>query len=128
MVSVPFDNLQVREAVVPLFSSVTVTEQVAVLLPSSVLTAIVAVPSDTAVTRPVADTVATDGLLLLQTTFLLAALEGETVAVNCSVAPTTNESVILFKDMPVTEMTGAVTVTSQLALLFPSAVVTVIVA
>ena len=67
----------------------TVTAQVAVLLEPSdvvaVLAVIVAVPLDTAVTRPFASTVATDGLLLLHVTLLLVAFSGVTVAVSCSV-------------------------------------------
>jgi hypothetical protein len=46
-----------------------------------VVTVIVAVPFDTAVTKP-PTTVATDVLLLHQTTVWLVAFEGETVAVS----------------------------------------------
>jgi hypothetical protein len=60
----------------------TVITQVAVLFPSSVVTVIVAVPAETAFTSPVDETVATEGLSLFQLTYLLSALEGETVAVN----------------------------------------------
>ena len=67
----------------------TVTAQVAVLLEPSdvvaVLAVIVAVPLDTAVTRPFASTVATDGLLLLQITLLSVAFSGVIVAVSCRV-------------------------------------------
>ena len=66
----------------------TVTAQVAVLLePSAVLAVMVAVPLDTAVTRPVLLTVATDVLLLVHVTLLLVALLGVTVAVSCKVCP-----------------------------------------
>jgi hypothetical protein len=47
----------------------TVITLVAVLEPSAVVTVIVAVPTDTPVTSPVALTVATAVLLLLQVTF-----------------------------------------------------------
>jgi hypothetical protein len=107
-------------------AAVTVTEQVAVLLPSTVVTVIVALPADTAVTKPLDDTVATAEALLLHDTFWLVALEGATVAVNVSVPPTVRLVDVLFKVTPVTD-TG-VTVTVQVAVLFPSAVVTVMVA
>jgi hypothetical protein len=48
---------------------VTVITQVAVLLPSTLLTVMVAVPALTPVTIPVFDTVATAVLLLLHVTF-----------------------------------------------------------
>jgi hypothetical protein len=60
----------------------TVTAHAALLLPSTVMTVIVAVPSDTAVTMPLLDTVATVGSLLSQVTDLLVAFEGEMVAVS----------------------------------------------
>ena len=64
----------------------TVTAQVAVLFdPSAALAVMVALPLDTAVTKPVLLTVATDGLLLLHITLLLVAFSGVTVAVSCSV-------------------------------------------
>ena len=67
----------------------TVTAQVAVLLEPSdvvaVLAVIVAVPLDTAVTKPFASTMATEVLLLLHVTLLLVALSGVTVAVSCRV-------------------------------------------
>ena len=69
----------------------TVTAQVAVLLEPSdvvaVLAVIVAVPLDTAVTKPFASTVATEVLLLLHITLLSAAFSGVTVAVSCKVWP-----------------------------------------
>jgi hypothetical protein len=55
---------------------------------------IVAVPADIAVIKPVAETVATAALLLLQLTFLLVALAGDTVAVNCPVVPVSKERVV----------------------------------
>jgi hypothetical protein len=68
--------------------AVTVTAQVAVLAPSTVVTVMVAEPAATAVTTPVELTVATLVLLLLQVTFLLVALAGDTVAVRVAVCPT----------------------------------------
>ena len=109
----------------PVTGTVTVTAQVAVLLPSAVVTVIVAVPDATAVTFPEVETVATLVLLLLQVTFLFVALLGATVAVSVSVAFGANVSVVLFRLTPVT---GTVTVTEHVAVLLPSAVVTVIVA
>ena len=79
----------------------TVTEHVAVLFPSSVLTVIVALPAFLAVIVPF-ETVATLVLLDVQVTFLLVALFGLTVAVNVSVPPTTRVVEFLFKVMPVT--------------------------
>jgi len=58
----------------------TLTVQLAVLPPSTVLTVMVAVPAATAVTAPPADTVATELLLLLHVTFLFAALVGSILA------------------------------------------------
>jgi hypothetical protein len=68
-----------------LADDITVTLQVAVLPPSAVVTIIAALPPDTAVTRPLDDTVATVDALLVHVTFLLVALVGATVAVNVSV-------------------------------------------
>ena len=65
----------------------TVTEQAAVLLPSTVVTVIVAVPAFFAVTTPLEDTVATFVLLDVQVTSLFDALEGETVATRFWVSP-----------------------------------------
>ena len=59
-------------------ASHTVTLQVAVLSPAFAV--IVASPSATAVTLPVASTVATAGLSLVQVTVLSVALSGATVA------------------------------------------------
>ena len=82
----------------------TVTVQVAVLLPSSEVAVIVALPAALAVTSPLASTVATEVLLLVQFTFLLVALLGATVAVKVSEAPTFNASELLLSETPVTGM------------------------
>ena len=66
----------------------TVTSHVAVWLPSSVVTLIVAVPADTAVTVPFS-TLATFVLFELHVTFWFVASEGTTVAVKVAVAPLT---------------------------------------
>jgi hypothetical protein len=109
------------------FANVTVILQVAVLLPSSVTTVIVADPAALAVTRPFA-TVATLALLLLHVTFWFVALEGIIVALRVSVLPTLRLIDDLFRETPVTEMFSETTVTLQVAVLPPSTVVTVIVA
>jgi hypothetical protein len=109
-------------------AAVTVTTQVDVLLPSAVVTVIVALPAVTAVTKPLDDTVAIEVALLLHDTFWLVALEGAMVAVNVSALPTVRLVDDLFKVTPVTGTEAAVTVTAQVAVLFPSAVVTVMVA
>ena len=67
--------------------AIVVMAQVAVWLPSSVVTVMVVLPPDRAVTVPLA-TVAAVGLLLVHVTFLLVALVGCTVAVRVSVLPT----------------------------------------
>ena len=124
----PFTMLIVLEFnVTPLtFIGVTVTKHVAFLLPSSVVTVIVVVPTDFAVTTPELDTVATLVLLLVHVTFLFAALLGDTVAVNVLILPFTMLIVLELKVTPLTLI--GVTVTSHVAFLLPSSVVTVIVA
>ena len=105
---------------------VTVTLHVAVLLPSSVVTVIVAVPSATPLITPSSSTVATASLLLLQLIFLLVAFAGVIVAVNCFVLPVSTVVDVLSSEMPSTAT--ALTVTSQDAVKLPSVVVAVIVA
>jgi hypothetical protein len=80
----------------------TVTEQVAVLPPSSVVTVIIAAPTLIADTFPFESTVATLVLELDQVTSLFVAFEGVTVAVNCSVPPMSNDIDVLFRLTPVT--------------------------
>ena len=104
----------------------TVTEQVAVFFPSSVVAVMTTVPTFTADTFPFESTVATLELELDQVTFLLVAFEGVTVAVNLSVPPINRDSDVLFNDTPVTDIVLACTVTVQVAFLLPSFVVTVI--
>ena len=105
----------------------TVTVHVAVLPPSTVVTVMVAVPFAFAVTTPFA-TVATAVLLLLHVTALFAALSGATVATSVAVSPAASSSTaFVFRVTPVTA-TGISTVTSHVAVLPPSTVVTVMVA
>ena len=105
----------------------TVTVQLAVLLPSAVLTVMVAFPAPLAVTVPLL-TVATFEFEVVQLTVLFVALLGVTVAVKEDVLPVVSERLVLFRETPVTLTTGSVTITVQLAVLLPSAVLTVIVA
>ena len=72
------------------------------MLPSFVLTVIVAVPSVFAVINPMLLTLAIVSLLLLQLTVLLFALLGSMVAVNCSVSPSVNVTFVWFNVIPVT--------------------------
>ena len=69
--------------------ALTVTSQVAVLPPSSVLTVMVALPALIAVTRP-SFTEDTDESLDIQMTTLFSALDGFTVAVSFWVSPSTS--------------------------------------
>ena len=105
----------------------TVTSQVAVLPPSSVFTVMVALPAFIAVTLPF-DTEATELLLDDHVTFLFVALSGLTVAVRVSSSPSVRVADDLSNVTPVTGYTLAFTVTSQVAALPPSSVLTVIVA
>jgi hypothetical protein len=103
----------------------TVTAQVAVLLPSLVLTVIVALPAAWAVTTPYVETVATEVLLDDQVTDLFVALVGLTVAVKVSLPPTDSERDDLLSVTPVTLTVEALTVTEQFAIFLPSSVRTV---
>ena len=103
----------------------TVIWQAEVLLPSMVVTVMVAVPAAFAVIKPLDDTVATLVLFEDQVTALFVALEGETVAVSVSDAPTFRVNDDLFKE---TLVTGTVTFTAHVAVLFSSAVLTVMIA
>ena len=69
----------------------------------SAVAVMVAVPGDTAVTRPFASTVATLGSLEVQVTVLLVASSGVTIAVRVAVSSTERESSFTSKDTPVTE-------------------------
>jgi hypothetical protein len=104
----------------------TVMTLVAVLAPSAVVTVMVAVPTLMPVTRPVALTVATAVLLLLQVTAWFVALAGAIVADNCWVPPINIEAVVGDTLTPVTNI--GFTVMVDVAVLAPSAVVTVMVA
>jgi hypothetical protein len=106
----------------------TVTVQVAVLLPSAVVTVMVAFPTATPVTVQHCETKATSVLLLLHVTFLLAALFGVMFANKASDPPTVKVVAVLFKVTSVTETDEELTVTAQDDVKLPSAVLTVIVA
>ena len=106
---------------------VTVTSAVAVLPPSTERAVIVAVPGDTAVTVPPADTVADSGFDDVQVIARLVASDGVTVAVSTPTLPGLSVNVAGATEMPVTA-TEPVTVTSDVAVRFPSAVVAVMVA
>ncbi len=67
---------------------------VAVAIFPSAVAVMVAFPSATAVTNPLL-TVATLALLVVHVTFLLVALVGLTVAVNCNVFPTFISTAVL---------------------------------
>ena len=88
------DN-SVWESVTPVtgIGSVTTTSHLAVWLPSSVVTVMVAAPPDTAVTVPFS-TVATAVLFELHLIFLFVAPVGETVAVNFAVAPLSKDNFV----------------------------------
>jgi hypothetical protein len=119
------DTLTPVTATVP---TLTVIADVAVLLPSCVVTVIVAVPCATPLTNPLALTVATEVLLELQLTVLFVAFDGDTVAVNCVVEPTFTDAVVGDTLTPVTATVPTLTVIADVAVLLPSCVVTVIVA
>jgi hypothetical protein len=80
----------------------TVTEQSAVFLPSSVVTVMTALPTDTPVTRPLDETVAMVGTLLLHVTLWFVAEAGSTLANKVSVPPTVRLVDVLFRDTCVT--------------------------
>ena len=80
------------------------------MLPSAVVTVMVAVPAPAAVTLPSASTVATLVLSLLHVTFLLVASLGVMVALRITVPPTVRLALVLFSVTPVTETVAAVTV------------------
>ena len=85
----------------------TVMVQVAVLLPSTEVAVIVAVPAAMAVTKPDELTLATDVLLLVHVTFLLVAFVGATVAVSWNVPPSVSDPALELSETPVTETVAA---------------------
>ncbi len=87
-----------------IFTLVTVTLQVAVLPPSSVVTVIVALPSECAVTLPLASTLAALGLSLLQVSPCSVASSGLIVALSVSSSPSTSDIEVLLRDTLVTGM------------------------
>jgi len=81
---------------------VTVTAQVAVFLPSVVVTVMVAAPTALAFTSPLLLTVALVVSLLAHVTVVSVALSGATVAVRVAVPPTLSERVVGLSVTPVT--------------------------
>ncbi len=71
-----------------------------------------AVPTETAVTRPVPSTVATAVLSEAHVTVLLLAVSGVTVAVNWSVSPTVSVDAFSLRVTPVTAITGVTVMTA----------------
>jgi hypothetical protein len=118
----------------PPLGALTLKVQVAVLPPSTVVTVITALPADTPVTTPLADTEATLEVLLLHVTDLFIAFEGDTVAISVSALPTVRLAELLFRETPVTAVLvpppplTAFTVTVQVAILPPLSVLTMMVA
>ena len=106
---------------------VTVTLQVDVLPPSTVVTVIVALPAFLPVTTPSEETVATLVLLDDQVRDLFVASEGYTFAVSVEESPTLNVKDVLVRPTLVTGISFFDTVTVHVAVLPPSAVLTVIV-
>lgn len=104
-----------------------VITDVAVNPPSTVVAVIVADPTDTAVTRPVLLTVAV-GPLLVHVIALFVAFDGDSVATSCFCAPTVKLTDVVSREMPVTGILIADTVTEAVAENPPSAVRAVIVA
>ena len=96
--------------------------------PSSVFTVIMAFPTLMPDTLPFESTVATLVFELDHVTFLFVAFEGDTVAVNFSIPPISNDIDVLFRVTPVTEIVAVLTVTAHVAFFAPSFVVTVMVA
>jgi len=98
--------------------------EVAVKLPSAVVTVIVAIPTDMPVTNPF---VLTEATLEDQLTEVSSAFNGKTVAVSNCVAPSNKVVVVGETVTPVTSTGTASTVISDTSVKSPSLVVTVIV-
>jgi hypothetical protein len=133
MVAVSVDVLPIANdkpeelSVTPVTGTTTVTGQVAVLLPSAVVTVMVAAPAPTAVTKPLLLTVVTLVLFDAQLTFGFVAFDGDMVAVSGDLSPIVRFNPAELKVTPATG-TGSATVIAQVAVLLPSAVVTVTIA
>ena len=82
----------------------TETSHLALLPPADAV--IVVVPSAAAVTTP-PDTDATPEFELVHVTVLSVASEGETVAVRLTLPPTSSDTEVWLKEMPVTAITGS---------------------
>ena len=86
-----------------------------------------AVPSLSAVIKPVSETLATAASELLQTTALSVALAGYTVAVSVAVSPSTSANAFSDSVIEVTSITSSATVTVQVARWLPTVAVIVVV-
>jgi hypothetical protein len=75
---------------------------VAVLLPSAVVTVMVAIPALMAVTFPVASTMAISSLSLFQMTALFAAFSGDTVVIKLKSSPIATVFAVSLMMIPVT--------------------------
>ena len=107
----------------------TVTLQVAVLAPSAVVAVITAVPTATGETSPEELTLAMALLLEVQDTLVFVALAGVMVATKGPAAPPAVRFMeVVFRLTPVTGTEAAETITLQVPVLAPSAVVAVITA
>ncbi len=106
----------------------TVTLQVAVFPPSSVVTVTVASPALRAVTFPLSSTDAMSVLSDFHVTFLLVALSGLTVAVRFAFSPSVSSREVLSSVTSLTVTVFFATLTLQVAVFPPSSVVTVMVA
>lgn len=84
-------------------TSLTVTVQLAVLPPSTVVAVMVAVPVPVAVTFPFASTMATFSLLDFHVTFLFVAFVGLNVTVSLDTPLYWSDSAVLLSVIPVTE-------------------------
>ena len=104
------DTIDTGTVTVP--AAFTTTEAVADL-PFAEETVMVALPAFTAFTRPVEDTVATEGSELFHDTVLSVAFDGETVADSCLELPTVSDREDGDTDTEDTATSGVLQVTSE---------------
>jgi len=96
-------------------AALTVTAQVALKPPSSVVTVIVVLPTSKALSLPLLPIVATDVSELVHVSAWFVAYEGVTVANSQALSPSKISSVAGSSETPVTACTSAVTSMVQLA-------------
>ena len=116
------------ESVIDVAGILTVTTQLAVRAPLSLVAVIVAVPTETAVTLPVGSTLATSGLFEVHVTPLKVALPGLSVAERMEVAPILSGSEYVFRVIDFTGTKSGLTETVHTALILPFEFETVILA